>query len=70
MVYGTSGGPQYIKAYHVCYDPLSYQLFFPRAEASWNKKILYIEQGDPIEGLCVSLCLRFCISLFLCSISS
>jgi hypothetical protein len=70
MVYGTSGEPQYIKAYHGCYDPLSYPLFFLRGEVGWNKKILYAEQGDPVEGLCVSLCLWFCISLFIFSISS
>jgi hypothetical protein len=29
--------------------------FFPRGEAGWNKKILYADQRDPIEGLCVSL---------------
>jgi hypothetical protein len=27
MVYGTSRELQYIKAYHRCYDPLSYPLF-------------------------------------------
>lgn len=27
MVYGVSDRPQYIKAYHGCYDPLSYPLF-------------------------------------------
>jgi hypothetical protein len=70
MVCGTSGEPQYIKAYHGCYDPLSYPLFFPHGEASWNKKILYADQGDPIEGLCVSSCFLFCISLFLFLISS
>jgi hypothetical protein len=56
MVCGTSGEPQYIKAYHECYDPLSYPVFSPRGEVSWNKKILYAKQGDPIEDLCVSLC--------------
>jgi hypothetical protein len=55
MVYDTSGEPQYIKSCHGCCDPLSYQLFFPRGEAGWNKKILHADQGDPIEGLCVSL---------------
>jgi hypothetical protein len=55
MVCGTFGEPQYIKAYHRCCDPLSYPLFFPRGEASWNKKILYADQGDPVKGLCVSL---------------
>jgi hypothetical protein len=49
MVCGTSGEPQYIKAYHGCYDPLSYPLFFPLGEAGWNKKILYADQGDPVE---------------------
>jgi hypothetical protein len=57
MVCGIAGEPQYIKAYHRCYDPLSYPLFFPCGEAGWNKKILYSDQGDLIEGLCVSLCL-------------
>jgi hypothetical protein len=66
MVCGTSGEPQYIKAYHRRYDPL----FFPRGEAGWNKRILYADQGNPIEGLCFSLCLLFCISLFLFSMSS
>jgi hypothetical protein len=55
MVCGTSGEPQYIKAYHRCYDPLSYPLFFPCGEAGWNKKILYAEQGDPVEDLCLCL---------------
>jgi hypothetical protein len=55
MVCGTSGEPQNIKAYHGCYDPLSYPLFSPRGEADWNKKILYVDQGDPVEGLCGSL---------------
>jgi hypothetical protein len=57
MVCGTFGEPQYIKVYHGCYDPLLYSLFFPCGEAGWNKKILYAEQGHPMEGLCVSLCL-------------
>jgi hypothetical protein len=70
MVCGTSREPQYIKAYHGCYDPLSYPLFSPRGEAGWNKRILYADQGDPIEGLCYSLCLLFYISLFLFSMSS
>jgi hypothetical protein len=55
MVCGTSREPQYIKAYHGCYDPLSYPLFFPRGETGWDKKILYADQGDPVEGLCLSL---------------
>jgi hypothetical protein len=55
MVCGTSREPQYIKAYHGCYDPILYPLFFPHGEVGWNKKILYADQGNPVEGLCVSL---------------
>jgi hypothetical protein len=51
MVCGTSREPQYIKAYNKCYDPLLYPLFSPRGEASWNKKILYADQGDPLENI-------------------
>jgi hypothetical protein len=36
MVYGKSDKPQYIKAYHGCYDPLSYPLFFANGEVGWN----------------------------------
>ncbi|KAM0900537.1 hypothetical protein ACQ4PT_020566 [Festuca glaucescens] len=36
MVYGISDRPQYIKAYHGCYDPLSYPLLFPNGEVGWN----------------------------------
>ncbi|KAL6603039.1 hypothetical protein ACP70R_043400 [Stipagrostis hirtigluma subsp. patula] len=39
MVYGKSGQRQYIKAYHGCYDPLSYPLFFPNGEIGWNLNI-------------------------------
>jgi hypothetical protein len=70
MVCGISGEPQYIKAYQGCYDPLSYPLFFTRGEAGWNKKILYADQRDVIEGLCDYLWVWFSISLFVLSISS
>jgi hypothetical protein len=46
MVCGTPGVPQYIKAYHGCYDPLSYPLFFARDEASWNKVCVFIFECD------------------------
>ena len=39
MVYGKSSNPHYVKAYHGCYDPLSYPLFFPNGEDGWNLKI-------------------------------
>jgi hypothetical protein len=55
MVCGTSGEPQYIKAYHGCYDPLSYPQFSLVVRLVGTKKILYEDQGDPVEGLCLSL---------------
>jgi hypothetical protein len=62
MVCGTSGEPQYIKAYHRYYYPLSYSLFFLRGEAGWNKKILYADQGDHVEGLFVIVILYIALS--------
>jgi hypothetical protein len=64
MVCGTSREPQYIKAYHGCYDPVSYPLFFPHGEVGWKKKIFYADQGDPIQGMCVSLCFYSLYPLF------
>jgi hypothetical protein len=55
MVCGTSGEPQYIKAYHGCYDPLSYPQFSLVVRLVGTKKKLYEDQGDPVEGLCLSL---------------
>ena len=31
----------HIKAYHGCYDPLSYPFFNPRGETGWNKFMPY-----------------------------
>jgi hypothetical protein len=40
-VYERGDCPLYIKAYHGCYDPLSYPLFNPRGETGWNKFMPY-----------------------------
>jgi hypothetical protein len=48
MVCGTSGEPQYIKAYHGCYDPLSYPLFFPRGEAIPLKVCVFLCDCDSV----------------------
>jgi hypothetical protein len=40
-VYARRDHPLYIKAYHGCYDPLSYPLFNPRGETGWNKFMPY-----------------------------
>jgi hypothetical protein len=57
MVCGTSGERQYIKAYHRCYDPLSYQLFSLVVRLVGTIKYCMQTKVDPVEGLCVSLCL-------------
>ncbi|TVU29842.1 hypothetical protein EJB05_21430 [Eragrostis curvula] len=44
MVCGLADKPVYIRAYHGCYDPLSYPLFFPGGEAGWNKNIKYVDK--------------------------
>ncbi|KAL6896781.1 hypothetical protein ACP4OV_007353 [Aristida adscensionis] len=41
IVYAKGDRPHYIRAYHGCYDPLAYPLFFPRGETGWNKFMPY-----------------------------
>ena len=41
LVYARGDRPRYIKAYHGCYDPLSYPVFHPRRETGWNKFMPY-----------------------------
>lgn len=41
LIYAKGERPCYIKAYHGCYDPLSYPLFFPRGETGWNQFMPY-----------------------------
>ncbi|KAL6854264.1 hypothetical protein ACP4OV_019167 [Aristida adscensionis] len=41
IVYAKGDRPHYIRAYHGCYDPLVYPLFFPRGETEWNKFMPY-----------------------------
>jgi hypothetical protein len=45
LVYARGDRPLYIKAYHGCYDPLSYHVFNPRGETGWNKFMPY--SGSP-----------------------
>lgn len=48
VVYGKGKGdhPLYIRAYYGCYDPLTYPLFFPGGETSWNHWMPYLEPPD------------------------
>jgi len=46
VVYGkTDRRPQYIRAWHGCYDALAYPVYNPRGETGWNKFMPYSE--DP-----------------------
>jgi len=54
VVYGkTDRRPQYIRAYHGCYDPLAYPIYNPRGETGWNKFMPY--SGDPITPASATL---------------
>jgi len=63
LVYARGDRPLYIKAYHGCYDPLSYPLFSPKGETGWNKFMPYSGLSTvqatttPVEptGLIISL---------------
>nr|TKW39594.1 hypothetical protein SEVIR_1G189600v2 [Setaria viridis] len=48
IIYGKSDEPHYIRAYHGCYDPLTYPLFFPHGETGWEDK--KIEFQDPPQS--------------------
>ena len=43
LVYSRGDTPRYIKAYHGCYDPLSYPVYHTRGETRWNKFMPYNE---------------------------
>lgn len=45
MLHGRSREPCYIRAYHGCYDPLAYPLFFyPGGETGWEDKKILLEE--------------------------
>jgi hypothetical protein len=47
IVYGKNDRhPQYIRAYHGCYDPLAYPIYNPRGKTGWNKFMPY--NGGPV----------------------
>uniref|UniRef100_A0A453SNC7 Helitron helicase-like domain-containing protein n=1 Tax=Aegilops tauschii subsp. strangulata TaxID=200361 RepID=A0A453SNC7_AEGTS len=39
ILHGNNNEKEHIRSYCGCYDPLSYPLFFPRAELGWHRKI-------------------------------
>jgi hypothetical protein len=56
MVCGTSGEPQYIKAYHRCYNPFSYPLFFPLVVRLVGTRKYYMQTKAVLLKVCVFLC--------------
>ena len=48
MVFPNSGRPQFIQAYHGCYDSLAYPILYPVGGAGWEDKSILLEE-TPIE---------------------
>lgn len=49
MVYSNNGHPHFIRAYHGCYDPLAYPLFYPCGKTGWEDKSILLEQNPVIR---------------------
>jgi len=44
MVYPNSSHPEFIRAYHGCYDPLAYPILYPGGETGWEDKSILLEE--------------------------
>jgi hypothetical protein len=53
VIYGKSMDPNYIRAYHGCYDPLAYPLFFLGGETGWEDKH---RQADRVQSTTTLKC--------------
>ena len=49
MVFPNSGGPQFIRAFHGCYDPLAYPILCPGGETGWEDKSILLEETPTIR---------------------
>jgi len=49
MVHPNSGRPQFIRAYHGCYDPLAYSILYPGGETGWKDKSILLEETPTIR---------------------
>uniref|UniRef100_K3XQ58 Helitron helicase-like domain-containing protein n=1 Tax=Setaria italica TaxID=4555 RepID=K3XQ58_SETIT len=47
QVFTSLDDPYYIMAYHGCYDPLAYPLFFPCGETDWEDKTIVFRDPPP-----------------------
>jgi hypothetical protein len=45
MIHANSGHATFIHAYHGCYDPLAYPLFYPGGETGWEDKKVLLEEN-------------------------
>jgi hypothetical protein len=51
MIYANSGHATFIRAYHGCYDPLAYPLFYPGGETGWEDKKVLLEENPILQFL-------------------
>jgi hypothetical protein len=67
IICGNENRPHYVRAYHGCYDPLAYPLFFHGGETGWeDKKIEYLvpPPSKPKKGI-RSVRSKVCIELYI-----
>lgn len=48
MIFPNSGGPQFIQAYHGCYNPLEYPILYPGGETGWEDKSILLEETPTV----------------------
>ena len=46
ILHGNNNQTECIRLYYGCYDPLSYPLFFPKAELGWHLKIPKVDTQE------------------------
>ncbi|KAG2562414.1 hypothetical protein PVAP13_8KG259501 [Panicum virgatum] len=49
MIFPNSGGPQFIRAFHGCYDPLAYPILYPGGETGWEDKSILLEETPTVR---------------------
>ena len=49
MIYRNSGRPEFIRAYHGCYDPLAYPILYPGGETGLEDKSILLEETPTIR---------------------
>ena len=51
MVFPNYGRPQFIQAYHGCYDLLAYPILCPSGETGWEDKSILLEEIPTVRFL-------------------